>query len=1400
MNSHPTIFNRLFQQEGSVRDKRYPAALDPCNLAIDGRDLKGLLLYILKLYEHIRFIPANGEDAPVSWKQAVQQEMVMLLANIAAYPLAAKKGTVVQVLQTLQDKPTPHKLRHLLDETFALYSNLDAWHKLSATGDSDNQLRRDLRMYISSYLSVKLAELRQISAHARKLAEEKDMPHTSDPVFSEASGIWDHPAQRDHALSQRIFAGSDEAEKLRNAAHRIKDDFDAAFHVAETIINDCDTYLADTLRSKKDHPPHIALLITFLELYDHARKELNGIPLKMLDYYYGQVLGIGERVPEPDSVNVHLALEKGFDAFELDKGVLFSAGKDAAGNALFYETARAIVLRGGRAARLLTLFMEKDQHGLVLQYHSRQSEVQPDGCLAAGALPPFGSPNTLPAGRIGFAIASPQFFLTTGERNILLRFELDKDIPIKPYDKDILECLLTGEKGWLSSARPNDGVSIHSIARTAERVLEIDLSISVSQPSAILAFDGNLHEGTFDTDLPVLQCLLVYPPAPTDNNQLSMAAYRNRIVQLNSLHQLRPVKTIITVRAGRLDAGVSFDGVRDLIVQNHESDLDPTKPFFPFTTQPKVGSSFYIGCDDLFYKPVQQLSVNLEWMLPDHFSNYYDKYIPPYDANKFRASLSMLQKRKWRKIQDISIIDLEVKDPRYRSIKIDLRPSALQRTEAVEEESIARFDANKKDGMLKLKLLYPDFGHGIYAQLITSTVLERSRSHGHSPDLHKIVKKQLHDSAVSIKLPPDLTDPDGPYKVIVYDVPASNKSDDDARTMLVKGLSRVIRSHNGSFSEPGSVGATAQKDPDIQQGQATLVNDDNYIERFFGFLRRIKLLAKDVHYDHNRQGLDDVADGVKAKVEPAADFILPPDQELVRLMVDVASSAIDQTVAKCADALIARRKEALTAEAIAAIFEKEFDEANEVINDMIAGKIAMALLTSHIPPPPYTPTINMISVNYLSSRAANNADQWFRIEPFGCRAIASGDALFDEASLKEPAGLLYIGFSNVQPGQELSLLFEMQELSRNTTETPPPVTWKYLLGNDWKELPAECLIADDTFGLQASGILRLVLPLMTAAGPANSPTGGPANGSAGGPANGSAYWWLSASVKRSPACFPLLAGIAANAVDLRFSPRPACPVHIDLPLPAGAITRLVERLPAIKQVTQPLPSCHGRPKEDKPAYHTRVSERLRHRSRAVTAWDYERLVLDQFPEVHQVKCLNNYWEGRPFRGHVTVVPICDLHLHGSPLLTPHSDYAVLREIEQFLAGKASPFVRIHATSPQLSYALIRCRVKFRSGLDKGFYLQRLNDELIALLTPWQKGGPLSFASRVYLSAIMSFIDKREYVDFVEDLELMQYLVAANGENIFCKGPKQDLALIETAYINGHTILTSAPGHRLGMVE
>lgn len=118
----------------------------------------------------------------------------------------------------------------------------------------------------------------------------------------------------------------------------------------------------------------------------------------------------------------------------------------------------------------------------------------------------------------------------------------------------------------------------------------------------------------------------------------------------------------------------------------------------------------------------------------------------------------------------------------------------------------------------------------------------------------------------------------------------------------------------------------------------------------------------------------------------------------------------------------------------------------------------------------------------------------------------------------------------------------------------------------------------------------------------------------------------------------MLASVQAQAMELVFDDQGNAADHYDSALVANSIGKLLESMAKVKAVTQPFASFGGRPKEKDKTYFVRVSERLRHKDRAVTLWDYEHLVLESFTQIHKVKCLNHMSKDSEIApGHVKVV-------------------------------------------------------------------------------------------------------------------------------------------------------------------
>ncbi|MCB1830021.1 MAG: hypothetical protein KDI35_07840, partial [Gammaproteobacteria bacterium] len=133
-----------------------------------------------------------------------------------------------------------------------------------------------------------------------------------------------------------------------------------------------------------------------------------------------------------------------------------------------------------------------------------------------------------------------------------------------------------------------------------------------------------------------------------------------------------------------------------------------------------------------------------------------------------------------------------------------------------------------------------------------------------------------------------------------------------------------------------------------------------------------------------------------------------------------------------------------------------------------------------------------------------------------------------------------------------------------------------------------------------------------------------------------------------------------------------------------------------------------------------ISERLNHKVRAVNAWDYERLVLERFPEVFKVKCFEGLVpaefdpeaeaQPRPGRVLVVVVPAAG---EGENLAyrRPMLDVQQLQRIRDYIRQLASPFVSIEVRNALYERVQVRCKAKFLDDTNAGFYVRKLNHDV-----------------------------------------------------------------------------------------
>jgi hypothetical protein len=419
--------------------------------------------------------------------------------------------------------------------------------------------------------------------------------------------------------------------------------------------------------------------------------------------------------------------------------------------------------------------------------------------------------------------------------------------------------------------------------------------------------------------------------------------------------------------------------------------------------------------------------------------------------------------------------------------------------------------------------------------------------------------------------------------------------------------------------------------------------------------------------------------------------------------------------------------------------------------------------------------INEFSVDYsatavisfdASDETANNL--FYHVTPFGYEQVHP--LLVDKENNTEASekitllqhiiheGELFIGFEQAAPNLVLNVLFQVADGSSNPLKNMEPVSWFYLShNNNWKAFEKQFII-DCTKNLTQPGIVTITLPEDINSNITTFQKG---------------LHWIKAAVKHNCDAVCKMISIQAQAVQVKLVQDEIKEIEFREARPASSISKLIVADAAIKKITQPFDSFNGRTRETDDHFYLRVSERLRHKQRAITIWDYEHIILEKFPEIFKVRCINHsgfYFKGdeevfcENYPGHVTIitVPVQQNKTNINPL-RPYTSIGLLQNINDYLATIISPFVKLHVKNPAFEEIQLDFEVKFYDNLDEAFYLQLLNNEIERFLCPWgyDTQAEISFGGKIRKSAILNFIEERHYVDYVTCFKMNQ-VIRRNG--------------------------------------
>ena len=417
---------------------------------------------------------------------------------------------------------------------------------------------------------------------------------------------------------------------------------------------------------------------------------------------------------------------------------------------------------------------------------------------------------------------------------------------------------------------------------------------------------------------------------------------------------------------------------------------------------------------------------------------------------------------------------------------------------------------------------------------------------------------------------------------------------------------------------------------------------------------------------------------------------------------------------------------------------------------------------------PFTPRAKTISLSYESktsiffkgNEVMNNdlkvQDRIVQISPFGFRDIFSkgkviGNSLVESMNFD---GAMYLGLKNAKPSETIAFYIEMGKANHSSLSSEDiKIEWSFLYHDKWYALEDSNIIKDSTLSFLKSGILVIKLPQYIDINSKILPAG---------------VFWLSARALGSVSQLPKVKTFAINGAVAKW--RGTLEDSIENTWKAkineNVISSFSKPIPAIKTVYQPFPSFGGRSSENEYDFLARISERLRHKNRAVSTWDFERICFVNFDFIGQVKCLRyNDIPDIIDKGEVALIVVPKKY-HDENGIQPVCDKANLLKVTNFFTKISSPFSSLFVFNPFYEEVKIFSKLVFKDENDKGGSLFRLNLEITNFLCPWlESNEPMNIGGSVSLESLLRFIETREYVEFVTAFSVVHIVKMNSTEYI-----------------------------------
>lgn len=407
---------------------------------IDGRSTADLLDYFIKLSRHINYYDANLNLS--DWKPFFEASLPFTIVEIIKFDQNKVQDKLTFYNALFDKRPGKASLQLLFRYIYhTVIKTVNTWSlKLK---DSDlpaelllnklitDKLKQPFKLFIV-YLNAGV-KWYGLSPFSYKDVLDNEIWNLD---LADSYAIFDQEAfkAKGSTKRKRLIWLRDE---LIQVVPSFLDVIQTLGHTAALSMEQSFFPLKDALKEK--HTPHLALLFSFIKLFQYLQGDLNTYTKKHLDFFYKEVLLLKAKPAAPDKAYLVFEIQNQLNKYLLSKGLLIKDGKDSNKAEILFSLDDEIVVNKAQISEKRSLFLNNQVLGDKVYvegvYMAPNSEMA-DGVDKAfkddtsASWPTLGAKYSkyrdpehkflkpYPNARMGFVLASPVLLLKEGSRQV----------------------------------------------------------------------------------------------------------------------------------------------------------------------------------------------------------------------------------------------------------------------------------------------------------------------------------------------------------------------------------------------------------------------------------------------------------------------------------------------------------------------------------------------------------------------------------------------------------------------------------------------------------------------------------------------------------------------------------------------------------------------------------------------------------------------------------------------------------------------------------------------------------------------------------------------------------------------------------------------------------------------